>query len=98
MDNYSTPREMKRIGDLFEKYRTRFKAPQATVERATIEVIKEVSGFELSLEQVTYTVSTRTVSLQVPSILKSELRFHHMVIIKKLEEKLGKDGSPQTIF
>jgi len=98
MDNYSTPRAMKRIGDLFEKYRTRFKAPQASVEKVCVAVINEVTGFELTAEQVTYTVNTRTVSLQVPSILKSELRFHHALILKKLTDQLGKDGAPKTIL
>ena len=98
MENYSTPRKMKRIGDLFEKYRERFKAPQASVEKACIQVIKDITGFDVTIEQITYTVSTRTVSLQVPSILKSELRFHHTEILKKLEEKLGKDTAPKTIL
>ena len=96
--NYSTPKKMKRIGDLFEKYRTKFKAPQASVEKACIEVIKEVTGFDVTLDQVTYTISTRTIYIQAPSILKSELRFHYTEIIKKLEDELGKDGSPQTIL
>ncbi len=98
MEEYSTPRQMKRLGDLFEKYRSRLKAPQASVEKACVEVIYEVTGFELKVEQVSYTVSTRTISLQVPSILKSELRFHHKSILDKLDEKLGKEGSPKVIL
>jgi len=89
---------MKGIGDLFEKYKSRFRAPQATVEKACVEVIYEVTGFELTVEQVTYTVNTRTISLHVPSILKSELRFYNEKILNKLTDQLGKEGSPKVIL
>lgn len=98
MDNYSTPKPMKRLGDLFDKYKTRFKAPQASVEKAFIEVVKEITGYEITTDQVTYTVSTRTISLQIPSILKSELRFHHRLILEKLTTQLGREGAPKTIL
>lgn len=97
MEPYSTPRPMKQLSSLFEKYKTRFKAPQATVEKECVAVIKEVTGFELSINQVTYTVSTRTISLQVPSLLKSELRFHYTAILKQLTDRLGKDVCPKMI-
>lgn len=98
MDDYSTPQQMKRIGGLFDKYRLRFKAPQASVEKVCIEVINEVTGFDIKIEQITYTVSTRTLSLQLPSILKSELRFHQELILEKITDKLGSDGSPKIIL
>ncbi len=98
MDGYSTPRAMKQVGDLFEKYKTRFKAPQASVERECLLVIKQVTGFDILPAQIKYTVSTRTISLQVPSILKSELRFHHAAILQELETRLGKGGCPKVIF
>lgn len=89
MQEYSTPKKMKRMGELFEKYRLHIKAPQATVEKAFVKAVKEVTGFDISVEQVTYTVSTRTLSLHVPSILKSELRFHQDAILRALEAELG---------
>lgn len=98
MDEYSTPKAMKRLGDYFERYKNRFKAPQASVEKECIEVIREVSGFVLTTNQVAYTVSTRTVSLRVPSIIKSELRFHQQAILQGLENRLGKDGCPKVIL
>lgn len=89
---------MKRVGDLFDRYTTRFKAPQASVEKECIAVIKQVTGFELTSSQVSYTVSTKTISLRVPSILKSELQFHHQVILQELENRLGKDGCPKVLL
>jgi len=98
MEEYSTPRAMKRVGDLFERYKTRFKAPQASVEKECIAVIKEVTGFDLTLNQVTYTVNTHVIALQIPSVLKSELRFHQQEILQQLENRLGKDGCPKVIL
>ena len=98
MEEYSTPRQMKQVGDLFEKYRKHFKAPQATVEKACVQAIKEVTGYEVSVENVSYTVATHTISLRVPSVLKSELRFATSKILKQLEQKLGESGSPKVIL
>lgn len=98
MEHYSTPKPMKRIGDLFEKYRTRFKAPQASVEKVCVEVIVELTGYMITVKQVSYTVSTRTISVSVPSLLKTELKFHQTAILKELENRLGKDGCPLVIL
>ena len=98
MEHYSTPKPMKRIGDLFEKYRTRFKAPQASVEKVCVEVIVELTGYMVTVNQVSYTVSTRTISVSVPSLLKNELRFHQREILKELKNRLGKDGCPIVIL
>lgn len=98
MDENFTPRRMKSVGDLFEKYRTRLRAPQATVEKACVRTIAEVTGFSVTEEQVVYTVHTRTITIHAPSLIKSELRFHHDVILKNLEEELGAEGCPKTIL
>lgn len=97
MDSYSAPKPMKRVGDLFEKYRTKFKAPQASVKKECIVVIKEVSGFDILIEQIEYSVSTKTISLQVPSVIKNELKFHHSKILLILSEKLGNNNAPKII-
>ncbi len=94
MQDYKAPLAMKQLGDLFEKYKNRFKPPQSTVEKACVEVIKEVTGFEIVPAQVVYTVSTKTVSIQVPSLLKTELRLQQEKILKGLEARLGKGEAP----
>ncbi len=98
MEDYSVPKKMKQIGDLFERYRIRIKAPQASVEKVCVEVINEVTGYSITVKQVTYTVATRTLSIQVPSILKSELKFHYSIILKTIETRLGVEGSPKVIL
>lgn len=98
MDNYSTPKKMKTVGDLFEKYRVLLKPPQASVEKECLKVVKEVTGFDLSAYKITYTVSTRTISLGVPSVLKTEVKFHQTVILNKLRLNLGDKNCPERII
>jgi hypothetical protein len=89
---------MKRVGDLFEKYRKTLKAPQGSVEKVAIEVVGSVTGFKLKPEQVTYTVATRTLHLKIPGLLKSEIKFHHQAILTIMREKLGEQACPLIIL
>jgi hypothetical protein len=98
MDNYSTPKKMKTVGDLFEKYRKLLKPPQASVEKECLETIKKVTGFDLSDYKITYTVSTKTVSLGVPSVLKTEIKFHQEKILNQLKVNLGETNCPERII
>lgn len=98
MEHYSSPKPMKKIGDLFERYKKHFKAPQASVEKECVIVIKDTTGFSIDLKQVEYTVSTKTLYLKLPSIVKSELKFHHKIILETLDERLGVDVAPKKIF
>ena len=98
MDNYLVPRKMKKLGDLFEKYKKTIKAPQGSVKKECVRVIKEVSGFDVDLEQMDYKVGTRTLYLSIPSILKNELKFHYEKILLQLREDLGEDVAPKFII
>lgn len=98
MDNYSSPKKMKSLGELFTKYKNHFTAPQTTVEKAAQIAIKEITGFDLNLNQITYTPNTRVLNLNIPSILKTELKFYYSDIIKKLKSDLGEKTSPLNIF
>lgn len=98
MEQYSAPQKMRKLGDLFDKYKTRFKAPQATVEKACAAAILKVTGFTITAECISYTVATKTISLAVPSLLKSELKLRQVEILKELQDSLGKNEAPKIIF
>lgn len=98
MQEYAVPKKMTRVGDLFLKYQTTLQAPQASVEKACVVAIKEVAGFVVSQDCVTYTVATRTISLRVPSVLKSELQFYTEKILARLEQELGAKSVPKTVL
>lgn len=86
------------LGNLLLRYKKHFVPPQATVEKESIMVIKEVSGIELLPHQVSYTVSTRVLIIKAPSLIRSELRFHFGAILLELKKTLGDKNSPTTII
>lgn len=88
---------MKRLGSLFDVYKTRFKPPQATVESEVIQVVREVLGYELQAGQVSYTTGSRTVSLHVPSVLKTEIIKQKAAVLATLSSSLGVQNAPKDI-
>lgn len=86
------------LGNLLARYRAILKPPQASVEKECLVVIKDVTGIELRSHQVSYTVSTRTLVLKTPSLLRSELMLHRQAILLELKKRLGEKGSPDTIL
>ena len=97
MDNYKAPMAMKRLGDLFERYRKNIKAPQASVEKECLVIINELMQFDLQISQIEYTVSTRKLSLRVPSVLRTEVLLKKTEILEKLKAHLGADSCPTYI-
>ena len=90
--------EIVAVKDLFEKYRKTLQAPQKTVELEAIRVIGEITHLKLKEEQVSYTVSTRVLSVNASSLIKQELKMKHNLIIAELKKQLGTKSSPQTIL
>ena len=86
------------IGNLLERHRKNLKPPQSTIERLSASVIKEVTGFSIKPEQVSYAVSTRTITLKVPSIVRSELKQHYKKILTELKKQTSEETVPKTIL
>ena len=89
---------MKHIGDLFEKYKKNLKAPQASVIKQVTKVIGEVTNLPVTEKYVQYTVSTKTVHISAPSILKQEILLQKTEILKQLRMELGEQSAPKTII
>ncbi len=98
MDNYSTPKKMKQVGELFNRYKLLFKPPQDSVERVCVEVIKNITGFDIDKKNVSYNVSTRTISLKIPSVVKSEIWFKKKEILQQLKRELGENNYPENLI
>lgn len=90
--------EVTAIKDLFSKYKNTLIPPQKTVEMEAIRVIGECTGLSIKENQITYTVSTRTVNLQVSGMLKQEIKIKSKEILKELSKRLGAKNSPLQIF
>ena len=90
--------EMKHLGSLFDRYKKVLVPPQASVEKRVAEIICEITPLQIKPEQVKYTVFNKTISIQIPSILKSELQHHKTAILGRLESEMGIKNSPKVIF
>jgi len=90
--------EIVKVKDLFEKYKKILQPPQKTVELESIRVIGEVSNIKLLEQQVGYTVSTRTLAIKAPSLLKQEVKIHNKEILEELKNRLGEKNSPKHIL
>jgi len=86
------------LGNLLERYKTHFQPPQASVEKECILVIKDVTGIELTKQQISYSVVTRTLVIKAPSLIRSELKTKHPLILKELSGRLGSKNPPVAII
>ncbi len=90
--------EITKISTLFEKYKVTLKAPQGTVVKEVIEVISDITGVELQAKYIKYAVSTRTISITAPSILKQEIKLHQAEILLHVKARLGEQNAPKIMF
>ena len=91
-------KEIKKIGDLFEKYRRRLVAPEGSVIDAFIEVVEDVLSFKIQKSKVRYTPASRTLSLTGSGIIKSEIKLHENEILNHLKGRLGEKNAPRAIL
>ena len=84
--------------DLFSKYKNTLIAPQKTVELETVRVVGELLGLKLNEDSVSYTVSTRTVYIQVSGMIKQEIKIKTPSILSELKKRLGNKNAPVAIL
>lgn len=83
---------------MFEKYKNTFKPPQSSVEKEFIVVVRQVVGVSINIDQVTYSPSSRTISLHLPSVLKSEIVRKKADVISTLSSSLGASNAPTEVI
>ncbi|MEM9336753.1 MAG: hypothetical protein AAGA35_02785 [Patescibacteria group bacterium] len=82
-------RELKKVSDLFDKYKQILIPPQKTVEKAFTEVVEEVLEITIDQKLVSYTPSTNTIGLTVPSVIKQEIKLHQQEVLTHVVGRLG---------
>jgi hypothetical protein len=90
--------EMKHVGSLFARYQKILVPPQASVEKRFVEIVCEITPLTITKNQVAYSVSSRTISLTAPSVIKSELQHHKTAILEKLASEMGVKNAPKVIL
>ncbi len=89
--------ELTHVSSLFEKYKQLIKPPQQTVQKAMLEIIKDVTGHSLLPETLLYTVSSRTLTLKISSLLKQEILLHQKELLMHARGRLGDKNAPLYI-
>jgi len=87
-----------RISDLFKKYTDTLKAPQKTVVKTFIAVVKDLFGVMLREDQCTFSVASRTLSVRVSGPLKSEIMLHKKKILELVVVELGEKSAIHEIL
>jgi hypothetical protein len=90
--------EIVAVKDLFLKYRQTLQAPQKTVELEAIKVIGEITSIKLTEHQMEYTVSSKTLFVNAPSMIKQEIRLKNKQILEALKNNLGIKSAPKTLI
>jgi len=89
---------IKPLGSLFEKYKKQLVAPQGSVKKCFCEVVEDLYGFEIDMKKIDYSVSQRTLTLKLPSALKTEILLHKKEVLTHLKGRLGDKSAPTTIL
>jgi hypothetical protein len=87
-----------KIGDLFEVYKKRFRAPQRSVIDAAIEVVYDLFGVVLERKHFSYTPHTKTLTIKTSGMLKTELSLRKEEVLTHLKGRLGAQSAPQHIL
>ena len=90
--------KMKKLGSLFERYQRILVPPQASVEKRVAEILTDITPLTITPDQVTYSVGSKTISLQVHSVLKSEISHYNVAVLDQLKTEMGIKNSPKSIF
>ena len=87
-----------KISDLFKKYTDVLKAPQKTVVKNFIEVIQDLFGVTLRPDQCAYSVTSRTLSLRISGMLKTEIILQKKKVLEHMEQRLGEKNRLREIL
>lgn len=85
------------MSSLFAKYKNTLKPPQATVQKKTVELVAQVMGINLLDSQVSYKTTTRTLKINAPSVIRSEILRRKHELLVKLTQELGVTNAPTEI-
>jgi len=90
--------EIKKVGDLFEKYRQTLKAPEKTVIRAFCGVVEDLLNITIDEKKISYSPASRTLSFKRGGPLKSEILMYKTEILTHLKGRLGEKSAPKEII
>jgi len=90
--------DVKKVGDLFDKYKRILKAPQGVVVDSFIEVVSDLVGIEIPKDRIVYTVYNKTLTLRVSGVLKTEIFLKKKEIILHMKGRIGEKSIPKIFL
>lgn len=88
---------MQQIGSLFDKYKKTLRPPQRSVEKKALEVINQEFQFHLTEANLSYNPKTKTLKLNVPSVVRTEVMRQKSRVLVRLKTVLG-EYSPTELL
>ena len=88
----------KPVKDLFAVYKKRLQAPQKSVIKEVVIVIKEEFGITVQDTEFRYNVQTKTIYCLASGMVRNELKLHTPLIYSRLKERLGEQNTPKLII
>ncbi len=90
--------EIKKVSDLFEKYKRVLKAPQGVVVDAFIEVVSDLVGIEIPKDRISYTIHNKTLTMRISGPLKTEILLKKKEILLHMKGRLGEKNAPKIFL
>jgi len=90
--------EVKKVGDLFDKYKRTLRAPQGIVTDAFIEVVTDLVGIEIPKERISYSVHNKTLTMRISGPLKSEILLKKKEILTHMKGRIGEQSVPKVFL
>lgn len=89
---------IKKLSDLFDKYKNTLKAPQGSVINVFCEVADEVLDITINKDQVDYNTFNKILTLKTSGVIKSEIKINKKEILSHLKGRLGVNSAPKDIL
>jgi hypothetical protein len=90
--------EIKKIGDLFEVYRKKLRAPEKSVIDTALEVIHDLIPQKLTRSMCSYSPHSRILTIRASGLIKTEIMLRKKEILAHLEGRLGSKSTPHEII
>jgi hypothetical protein len=87
-----------KVGELFEVYLKRLRAPQGVVITSFQEILSDLLNTTVEKKHCSYNTTTRTLTIVAPGPLKSEILLKKKEILNHLKGRLGEGNAPKDLI
>lgn len=89
---------IKKLSNLFDRYKDRLIAPERSVKVGFVEVVRDLYGWEVREDQLAYSPGSQTLTVRVGGPLRNEVLLNKDEILIHLKGRLGVRSAPKNIL